>query len=110
MTNTAPSTVAMSAWNWLATQDGPRTFGNMLQGIRRMWLAELEETELSEALEEGRSRGRLIEVLPSVWDIADAVERRIVVDRDRSGDGWAGWKLGRLQQATAAVPFEEVIP
>lgn len=107
------STVAWSAYNWLAMQDGPRTRVAIFQGTRNGWDSTLTPDACSEALDQLVKRGYLRETVNSAddalteFDLKDP-KRLILVTRSRNGDGWNGWRVGPRAQTTS-VPIDSVV-
>jgi hypothetical protein len=105
------STVAWSCYNWLSTQDGPRSREQILEGARVSWDSKLTLAACNEALDELVKRALLSEELQSdgvkLLDLRDK-QRRSLVTRDRGADGWSGWRIGpRPQRAT--IPIDEAL-
>lgn len=106
MIGIATSTIAMTAYNYIAIQPGPRSAGEILAGVQKMWSTMLEEKELAPALAALVSR-RYVKLDPTtgLYDVLDA-QRRVVIARDRSDPtGWRGWLIGRRAQ-TKTVPLD----
>jgi len=109
-TNLAPSTIGMSAYNWIAVRSGPMATADILAGLRAEWFPELTERSLREALETMVARKR-IAMAGDTFDVRDA-QRRIVTARERSGDGWEQWRVSDRRAAVRvakAVALDEVL-
>lgn len=104
--NAHPATVAWSAYNWLATQDGPRSIEDVLAGLQFTWDAQLTPAALAQAVTEAISRG-LLESEAGLLDVKDP-KRRILISRTRGADPWAGWRIGE-RRFQVTTPIEHVL-
>lgn len=105
------STVAMTAYNALATGTGARTFDEVASAVSS-WAADsrivVSETQMREAMGELVRMGRVCHQIAG-YDVTDP-HRRVVVKRDRTGDGWRGWQVyARPVAAPGMVFLEDVI-
>jgi hypothetical protein len=111
MRSVATSTVALTAYNALAAGGGARTFDEIASAVSS-WAAEsrivVSETQMREAMDELVRRGRVCYQLAG-YDVTDP-HRRVVVKRDRTGDGWGGWQVYARPVALPGMEFlEDVI-
>ena len=98
MWNGPISTVAMTAYNWIATQSSARTLSEVAAGVRKSWHEDVEEKQVESALTLLLSK-RLVSLESARYDVRDA-QRRVVVTRDRSDPtGWRGWKVAKRSDA-----------
>ncbi len=111
MRSVATSTVAMTIYNALAAGSGSRLFDEIASAVSS-WAAEsrlvVTESQMHEAVDELMRRGRLY-VRIAGYDVTDPL-RRVVVKRDRRGDGWHGWQVyARPVAAPGMVFLEDVV-
>ncbi len=108
----ATSTIAWSAYNWLAVHArGPRTLDEIAAGIAP-WAAEsridVTPRQLADAVRELERRGYVRAMPGESFDLVDPA-RRVLVGRDRTdADGWRGWLVGPMG-ALRRQPIEQVI-
>lgn len=101
----ATSTVAMSAYNMLAVQGRPFTTKAIFNYLSSEPHPGLKKTQVKQGLAELKKLG-LVRSSREGFQINDP-KRRLCVSRDRSGDGWDGWKVRDLQRGL--IPIEEVL-
>lgn len=100
-----PSTVAWSAYNWLASQDGPRTRSQIFEGTRLAWDPQLTPAAANAAIDALLERKMIRAGDGETFDLIDS-KRRFLVSRPRGADAdpWEGWRVGpRPQQVTVAL-------
>ena len=92
----ATSTVAMTVYNLLAGGTGARTIDEIAAAVSG-WAAEsrivVSESQLREAVAGLVVRGFVRDMgARGLFDVVDP-KRRVVASRDRTGEGWAGWRV-----------------
>lgn len=117
MRTIATSTVAMTAYNALATGTGARAFDEVASAVSSWAFSSrliVSETQIREAVGQLVRRGFVRELPGRLFDVADPM-RRVVVSRDRSDAGtadagWKGWRVHSRPVATVpTVCLEDVI-
>jgi hypothetical protein len=96
------STVAMTAYNWLATQAGARTLDELLEGARS-WNKLITSVDIRRAVTALVTR-QLFTQDGALYNLRDK-KRRVVVSRDRTDPlGWLGWRVAKKPlQLTAPI-------
>jgi hypothetical protein len=90
----ADSTIALTVYNWLAVTGGMGTVQEIADGIAPWVVASkilLTPQQLQRAVGELVRRGYLGH-RDGLYGVKDPV-RRVVVTRNRDGDGWDGWQV-----------------
>ncbi len=107
------ATIGMTAYNWIAIQDGGRTLSEVLAGIHKdwakqnSWATEVTEERLEQALAVLLSK-RLLSFKDERFDVCDP-KRRVVIARDRSDKiGWNGWMVAK-HETTKRIPIESAV-
>lgn len=119
MRGVATSTVAMTAYNLLATASGARTLNELARAVN-IWAARcrcvVPDPQIGKAVDELVKRKFVRETVPDsgLLDVCDPM-RRPIVERDRSDEGqpnagWRGWKVhARPVAAPQLVSLEDVV-
>jgi hypothetical protein len=84
------STVAFSAYNWLAGRAAPAAEGQVLAGLKEAWDPRCTAEAVREALGELVARKRVTQS-GLLFALRDP-RRRVAISRDRDGDPWS-WRV-----------------
>jgi len=113
------STVAMTAYNLLATASGARSLGELRAAVSA-WAAkcriEVPDSQFAEALRELVKRNFVFEPIPGqgLLDVRDQLRRPVIArSRDDEGQpnaGWNGWQIhARAVTAPPMIRLEDVV-